>query len=118
MIKGKFVFVFLITVTGVGVLVPSFAFAAEKGASVYKDLCASCHGPKGKGDGPAAAALSPKPEDFCKSKKHPTDADKYKMIAEGGASMGHSPGMIAFGGSLDQQTIKDLVAYIGSFCKK
>lgn len=117
MLGKMLVSVFLALLLGGGFLT-SFVLAAEKAATVYKDLCASCHGPKGKGDGPAAAALNPKPEDFCKSKKHPTDADKYKMIAEGGPSMGHSPGMVSFKGALDPQTIKELVAYIGSFCKK
>ena len=115
---GKILVSVFITVLLGGGFLTSSVLAAEKAATLYKDLCASCHGPKGKGDGPAAAALNPKPEDFCKSKKHPTDADKYKMIAEGGPSMGHSPGMIGFKGALDKQTITDLVAYIGSFCKK
>src|SRR5262245_59283715 len=30
----------------------------------YDRLCASCHGTDGKGDGPAAAALDPKPTDL------------------------------------------------------
>ena len=33
----------------------------EKGAKVN---CVSCHGSKGKGDGPAAVALNPKPADW------------------------------------------------------
>lgn len=31
------------------------------GKATYDDKCAACHGPLGKGDGPAAAALNPKP---------------------------------------------------------
>lgn len=31
--------------------------------AVYKTTCAPCHGEKGKGDGPAAVALNPKPAD-------------------------------------------------------
>lgn len=34
------------------------------GAKVFKNFCESCHGPEGKGDGPAAAALNPKPANF------------------------------------------------------
>ncbi len=34
------------------------------GKQVYDDKCAPCHGPAGKGDGPAAAALNPKPANF------------------------------------------------------
>lgn len=35
-----------------------------RGAALYQEQCASCHGPTGHGDGPAAAALEPKPVDF------------------------------------------------------
>ena len=31
--------------------------------AVYKTTCAPCHGEKGRGDGPAAVALNPKPAD-------------------------------------------------------
>lgn len=34
------------------------------GAEMYKTWCASCHGEKGKGDGPAAAALKTRPADL------------------------------------------------------
>jgi len=34
------------------------------GAALYQRLCAGCHGPEGRGDGVAAAALSPRPPDL------------------------------------------------------
>ncbi len=37
---------------------------AGQGENIYKDKCAICHGADGKGNGPAAAALSPSPADF------------------------------------------------------
>lgn len=37
---------------------------ADKGKTIFSVNCASCHGTTGKGDGPAAAALNPKPRDF------------------------------------------------------
>jgi mono/diheme cytochrome c family protein len=36
----------------------------EQGEKLAKVNCASCHGNKGKGDGPAAVALNPKPADW------------------------------------------------------
>ena len=36
----------------------------EQGEKVAKVNCVSCHGAKGKGDGPAAVALNPKPADW------------------------------------------------------
>ncbi len=117
MVGKSLVYIVLIALWG-GVVLPSSLLAAETAATVYKDLCAGCHGVKGKGDGPAAAAFNPRPQDFCKSEKHLTDADTYKMIAEGGASMGHSTAMPAWGGVLDKQAILDLVAYTHTLCKK
>jgi mono/diheme cytochrome c family protein len=37
------------------------AASGDLGAKVYAQRCALCHGPLGKGDGPAAAGLNPKP---------------------------------------------------------
>ncbi|MBW1885021.1 MAG: cytochrome c [Deltaproteobacteria bacterium] len=36
----------------------------DRGARVFAAYCAVCHGPAGKGDGPAAAALVPPPSDL------------------------------------------------------
>ena len=35
-----------------------------KGKEIFGVQCAACHGANGKGDGPAAVALNPKPRDF------------------------------------------------------
>ncbi len=34
------------------------------GKKLYEQNCSACHGPKGEGKGPAAAALTPHPVDF------------------------------------------------------
>lgn len=36
----------------------------DEGKALYGEKCMICHGADGKGNGPAAAALSPKPKDF------------------------------------------------------
>jgi len=36
----------------------------DKGKQLYSTVCAACHGPEGKGDGPAGIALNPKPRNF------------------------------------------------------
>ena len=35
-----------------------------EGKKTFQTYCAACHGEKGKGDGPAAAALTPKPRNY------------------------------------------------------
>lgn len=40
---------------------PNAATGSAAGAAIYAQRCALCHGTEGKGDGPAAASLNPKP---------------------------------------------------------
>ncbi len=43
---------------------PAFAADGDDGKAVYEIRCAPCHGSSGAGDGPAAAAIEPKPRNF------------------------------------------------------
>ena len=56
-----------------------------------------CHGEDGKGDGPASAALNPKPRNYTDHEwqKSVSDEQIKKTITGGGASMGKSPLMPA-----------------------
>src|SRR5437016_13694247 len=62
------------------------------GRRVYAQRCAVCHGPDGRGNGPAAPSLIPRPRDFTlgqfkfKSTPHgqpPTDDDLKQIVASG-----------------------------------
>lgn len=44
--------------------IPADAPSLARGARVYRENCASCHGSTGRGDGPMAARLDPKPADL------------------------------------------------------
>ncbi|HTU63226.1 MAG TPA: c-type cytochrome, partial [Polyangiales bacterium] len=61
--------------------------------TVFSTRCATCHGQDGKGTGPAAAALNPKPRDYSDAEwqKSVTDEQIKKTIIEGGAAVGKSP---------------------------
>ncbi|MFQ5847246.1 MAG: c-type cytochrome [Candidatus Methylomirabilales bacterium] len=107
----------------VGALAPS-SFAAKKGdpkagKKSFSTLCASCHGETGKGDGPAAATLPTKPKDLADAKHMNSlkDAYLFKVIKEGGASVGKSPLMPPWGSQLKDQDIWDVVAYIRTLAK-
>lgn len=59
--------------------------------------CATCHGQFGRGDGPGAAGLDPKPRNYADAlwQKTVTDEDIEKAIVYGGAAVGKSPQMVA-----------------------
>ena len=113
------------TVTGLLALVsalflafgPSSALAgdAAAGKAVYDTNCSSCHGPEGKGDGPAGAALNPKPANFASSALD--EAGMVKIVTEGGAALGKSPLMVAWKGTLNEAQIANVVAHIRSLKK-
>lgn len=93
---------------------------AAKGAETYKLYCVPCHGEKGMGDGIAAAALNPKPRNFTDKAVMAAIPDKevYTAIKDGGAAVGKSPLMVAWGPVLgDDQKIHDVAAYVRSFAK-
>lgn len=87
---------------------------AAKGKVSFENTCVACHGPQGKGDGPAAAALDPKPKNLSDAELLSTQTDDFifKVISEGGASVGLSPMMAPWGGVLSEQDIWNVVAYI------
>jgi mono/diheme cytochrome c family protein len=69
-----------------------------EGVDTYKAYCATCHGPQGKGDGPAAAALKKAPADLTTiAKRHdgkfsPTDVEavilgKQVLLSHGSRDM-------------------------------
>jgi mono/diheme cytochrome c family protein len=92
----------------------------EEGKKVYMQFCSSCHGQSGKGDGPAAAALNPKPRDHTDREymSKLSDEQLFKVIKEGGASIGKSPLMPPWGPSLKDDQIKDVIAYVRTLCCK
>lgn len=100
----------------------SLAFAAKgdpkNGKAKYMEnmRCSACHGEMGKGDGPAAVALNPKPRNYtdCNEMGKRSDADLFKVIKEGGPAVKLSPLMIAFGAQLNDKEIWDIVAFIRS----
>jgi mono/diheme cytochrome c family protein len=93
---------------------PQQAFDAR---GAFATVCSTCHGPSGHGDGPGAAALSPKPADFSAQAfwADKTDEELIKAIREGGASVGKSPLMPAWGGLYDEAKAQAILEYIKTF---
>lgn len=62
--------------------------AVEQGKKVAGVNCISCHGKGGKGDGAAAAALSPKPADWTSKKvQDESDGELFWKITTGRGAM-------------------------------
>ena len=95
---------------------PAFSIAQEPGAGrkLYLTYCTGCHGVSGKGDGPAGKTLTAKPADHTDAKKmgQYTDEHLFTVISKGGAIVGRSAQMPAWGAVLKDPQIRELVDYI------
>lgn len=88
------------------------------GRQAYEQKCALCHGLSGKGDGPAADRLLPRPRDFTAGKykirttsgQLPTDQDLFRVITDGMPGTSMPPWR-----TLPEKTRWALVAYVKTF---
>ena len=71
------------------------AAAVSEAKTIFANLCSTCHGTSGKGDGAAGAQLDPKPRDMSSAEwqKSVTDAQIEKVILGGGPAIDKSPSM-------------------------
>ena len=85
--------------------------------TTFTTVCASCHGTGGKGDGPSAVSLNPKPANFTEASfwAERSRDDLMKVIKEGGVAAGKSPLMAAYGGVYNDEQIGQLVDLIEGF---
>ena len=84
-----------------------------QGKVVYQARCALCHGPEGKGDGPASAALNPKPRNHTDGTymNSQTDEALLKVIHDG------KGGMPAWKGVLSEQEMQAVLKYVRTLAK-
>jgi len=81
------------------------------GRAVFKAQCVACHGSEGKGDGPAAAALNPRPANLADPARMQkvVDDSLVLVITAGRRTM---PGYAKI---LTPEQIREVVAYLRSF---
>src|SRR6187431_3229080 len=96
------------------------ALAASTAKTTFTGKCVVCHGSVGLGDGPGAAALTPKPRAFGDASWQAAVADEQiaKAIIEGGAAVGKSPNMPPNPELADKpEVVKELVSIVRAFKK-
>jgi mono/diheme cytochrome c family protein len=90
---------------------------APVGRKIYAQRCAVCHGPDGRGNGPAAPSLVPRPVDFVRGHfkykstpgdQPPTDDDLIRVVSDGL----QASAMPYFRDLLTAVEIRAVVAYI------
>jgi mono/diheme cytochrome c family protein len=86
------------------------AKSEDKSAATYKQKCAACHGPDGKGDTPAGK--STKVRSFADPDVVKQSDDDLTAVIDKGKNK-----MPAYGKSLKPEEIKALVAYVRSLAK-
>jgi len=100
---------------------PGGGGAADEAKQLFSTVCATCHGPNGGGDGPAAASLNPPPQNYADPawQAKVTDDEIRKAILEGGQAVGKSAAMPAQVQLKDKPAVVDeLVKMIRGFGKK
>lgn len=93
---------------------PEFDMASVgRGKVIYKEYCSQCHGATGKGDGPAASGLDPKPAIHANMpfEKLPMEY-LYNVINHGGPAIGKSSNMPYWNLTIGQQGVADVIAYL------
>jgi len=87
------------------------------GPRIYAQRCAVCHGPDGRGNGPAAPSLIPRPRDFTLGQfkykttpvdRPPSEADLISTVRDGL----HASAIPYFGDLLSEAELRDVVTFI------
>lgn len=104
---------------GGGEVVVAAGFSA---ATSYGQICATCHGAGGAGDGVAGAALDPAPADFTDPAywNDPVRADNVReriitVIRDGGTAVGASALMAPWGALYTEDQLEEMADYVISF---
>lgn len=92
------------------VIASSDSAAVARGAAVYRSQCTACHGKNAKGDGPVAAALTPRPPDLTQSARVRTMSAE-ELLGFLSVGKGSMPG---FGKILTAQELRDVTAWARS----
>ena len=80
------------------------------GKPVYESNCSACHGMKGEGDGPAGAALNPKPRNYAKDGfKYGSSLEEVKTTIRDGIE---ETAMASYAEVLTDEQITQVAQYV------
>lgn len=95
--------------------IPSNSTSIKKGKTLYQSYCTPCHGKNGKGDGPAAASLHPKPADHTSAAvQAESDGTLFYQISQGHTNTAMAP----FKADFHPDQIWAIINYIRTLAKK
>ncbi len=96
------------------------ADALARGGKIYRHYCQICHGEEGKGDGFNSYNIEPPPRNLTDEGfwQQTTDERAYYAVAEGGGSVGKSVMMPAWGHTLTDRQIRDVIVFLRAFARQ
>jgi mono/diheme cytochrome c family protein len=92
----------------------------SRGAEVYKHYCSICHGDNGKGDGFNSTNLAVPPRNFSAAQfwRQATDEHLLLAVSKGGPAVGKSVLMPAWGKTLTDRNMRDIVAFLHTLAEQ
>lgn len=106
--------VFLADLSGRPAVAAPAAGDVSAGRALYDRMCATCHGPTGRGDGPSAAGFATRPADLADGRVMNPLPEEFlvNVIMNGGPAEGLAPTMPPFRGNLNEDQARQIVAYL------
>lgn len=93
---------------------PAAPAATSPGKALYATHCGVCHGESGLGDGASAASFPSKPSNLTDGRRFNQLPEDFfvNVVLNGGPAEGLSPGMPPFRGNLNEEQVRQIVAYL------
>ena len=98
----------------------ALAVSQSRGGRVFEHYCVICHGREGQGNGFNSTHLEVPPRDFTSSQfwQQATDERLLLAVSNGGLAVGKSVLMPAWGRTLNDQQLRDVVAFLHTLTPK
>jgi hypothetical protein len=91
----------------------------SEGKLIYAEACAACHAEDGRGQVTGLGFKEPLPDfTWCAFNSEETDRDWQTIVTEGGPVAGRSAVMPSFRDAMTDEQIRQVVAYLRTFCRE